>query len=59
MSPISIIILQKVAAKVNFVAADRGIMDCEVRWLLRKKFFGIAAISAASLVLFVLSLYII
>ena len=51
--------LQKVAAKVNFVAADRGIMDCEVRWLLRKKFFGIAAISAASLVLLVLSLYII
>ena len=41
--------LQKVAAKVDYAAADLGFMVCEVRWLLTKKFFGIAASSAASL----------
>ena len=45
----SIIMLQKVAAKVNFVPASLDFRACEVRWLLRKKFLGIAAISAASL----------
>ena len=47
--------LQKVAAKVDFVAADLGLMASEVRWLLPKKYFDFAATSAACL----LCLYII
>ena len=41
--------LQKVAAKVDYVAADFGFLACEVRWILKKKYFAIAAISAAIL----------
>ena len=47
--------LQKVAAMVNKVAADLGLMASEVRSLLPKKYFEIAATSAAGL----LCLYII
>ena len=41
--------LQKVAAMVDKVAADLGLMASEVRWLLPEKYFEIAACSAASL----------
>ena len=47
----SIIMLQKVAAKVNCIAADLCFMAYEVRWMLTKKIFGIAVSSAASLLL--------
>ena len=43
----SIIMLQKVAAMVNKVAADLRFRACKVRWLLMKIFFAIAASSAA------------
>ena len=39
--------LQKVAANVDNVAADLGFRAYEVRWLLKRKFFAIAATSAA------------
>ena len=39
--------LQKVAAKVDFVAANLCFMACEVRWLLPEKYFDFAASSAA------------
>ena len=39
--------LQKVAAMVDKVAADLGLMAYEVRWLLPKKYFDFAASSAA------------
>ena len=39
--------LQKVAAKMNKVAADLCLMAREVRWLLMKMFFALAATSAA------------
>ena len=41
--------LQKVAAKVDFVATDLCFMACEVRWLLYEKFFTLVATSAACL----------
>ena len=47
----SIIMLQKVAAMVNKVAADLRFRACKVRWLLMKIFFAIAASSAACLLL--------
>ena len=43
--------LQKVAAKVNKVAADLCLMAREVRWLLPEKYFDFAASSAAGLLL--------
>ena len=43
----SIIILQKVAAMVDKVAADLGLMASKVRWLLHKKYLDFAASSAA------------
>ena len=43
--------LQKVAAMVNKVAADLGFRAYEVRWLLMKIFFALAASSAADLLL--------
>ena len=49
------IMLQKVAAMVDKVAADLGLMAFEVRWLLPEKYFEIAATYAACL----LCLYII
>ena len=49
MGRVSIIMLQKVAAIVNKVAADLYFTYPKVRWLLRKIFFIIAATSAASL----------
>ena len=45
---VSIIMLQKVAAIVNKVAADLCFMPPKARCLLKKKFFSIAATSAAS-----------
>ena len=45
---VSIIMLQKVAANVRFVAADLCFMACKVRWILMKIFFALAATSAAS-----------
>ena len=39
--------LQKVAAKVNKVAADLCFRASKVRWLLHKKYFDFAASSAA------------
>ena len=39
--------LQKVAAMVDKVAADLGLMAYEVRWLLPEKYFDFAASSAA------------
>ena len=42
--------LQKVAAIVVKVAADLCFMACEVRWMLIKIFFTLAATSAASFV---------
>ena len=48
---ISIIMLQKVAAIVNKVAADLCVMASKVRLLLHKKFFEFAATSAACLLL--------
>ena len=45
----SIIMLQKVAAMVDKVAADLGFRAYEVRWLLPKKYFEIAVSSAACL----------
>ena len=44
---VSIIMLQKVAAKVNKVAADLCFRASKVRWLLHKKYFDFAASSAA------------
>ena len=41
--------LQKVAAEVDFVAADLCFMAYEVRWLLPEKYFDFAASSAACL----------
>ena len=46
---VSIIMMQKVAAIVNKVAADLYFICAKVRWLLRNIFFIIAATSAASL----------
>ena len=43
----SIIMMQKVAANVDNVAADLCFRASEVRWLLMKIFFAIAASSAA------------
>ena len=43
--------LQKVAAMVDKIAADLGLMASEVRWLLHKMFFKFAATSAAGLLL--------
>ena len=43
----SIIMIQKVAANVDNVAADLCFRASEVRWLLMKIFFAIAATSAA------------
>ena len=48
--------LQKVAAKVNKVAADLCFRASKVRWLLHKKYFDFAASSAA---IFCVPLYII
>ena len=48
---ISIIMLQKVAAIVNKVAADLCFRASKVRLLLHKKFFEFAATSAACLLL--------
>ena len=39
--------LQKVAAMVDKVAADLGLMASKVRWLLHKKYLDFAASSAA------------
>ena len=50
-----IIMMQKVAAIVNKVAADLGFRAYDVRWLLPEKYFDSAASSAAGL----LCLYII
>ena len=47
----SIIMMQKVAAMVINIAADLGLMASKVRWLLPKKYFEIAASSAAGLLL--------
>ena len=41
--------MQKVAAMVDKVAADLGLMASEVRWLLPKKYFDFAVSSAVSL----------
>ena len=41
--------LQKVAAIVNKIAADLGLMASKVRSLLPEKYFEIAATSAATL----------
>ena len=46
---ISIIMLQKVAAMMNKVAADLCFRASKVRLLLHKKFFEFAATSAAGL----------
>ena len=46
----SIIMMQKVAANVDNVAADLCFRASEVRWLLMKIFFAIAASSAADFV---------
>ena len=46
---VSIIMLQKVAAIVNKVAADLCFTSSQVRWLLKIFFLTIAATSAASL----------
>ena len=43
----SIIMLQKVAAMVDKVAADLCFRICKVRWILIKIFFALAASSAA------------
>ena len=43
----SIIMMQKVAAMVDKVAADLGLMASKVRSLLPEKYFEIAATSAA------------
>ena len=43
--------MQKVAANVDNVAADLCFRASEVRWLLMKIFFAIAATSAADLLL--------
>ena len=43
--------MQKVAAIVNKVAADLGLMASKVRSLLPEKYFEIAATSAACLLL--------
>ena len=53
---VSIIILQKVAAMVDKIAADLGLIASKVRLLLHKKFFILAASSAA---IFCVPLYII
>ena len=52
----SIIMLQKVAAMVDKIAADLGLIASKVRLLLHKKFFILAASSAA---IFCVPLYII
>ena len=44
---VSIIMLQKVAAMVDKIAADLGLIASKVRLLLHKKFFILAARSAA------------
>ena len=41
------IMLQKVAAMVDKVAADLGFKAYEVRWFLPEKYFDFAATSAA------------
>jgi len=46
--------LQKVAANVSFAAADLCFRASEVRWLLMKIFFALAASSAADFVCFYL-----
>ena len=43
----SIIMLQKVAAIIDKVAADLCFRASKVRWLLHKKYFDFAASSAA------------
>ena len=48
---VSIIMLQKVAAMVDKVAADLCFRACEVRLLLLEKYFDFAACSAACLLL--------
>ena len=53
---VSIIMLQKVAAMVDKIAADLGLIASKVRLLLHKKFFILAASSAAN---FCVPLYII
>ena len=53
---VSIIMLQKVAAMVNKIAADLGLIASKVRLLLHKKFFILAASSAA---IFCVPLYIV
>ena len=53
---VSIIMLQKVAAMVDKIAADLGLIASKVRLLLHKKFFILAASSAA---IFCVPLYII
>ena len=53
---ISIIMLQKVAAMVDKIVADLGLIASKVRLLLYKKFFILAASSAA---IFCVPLYII
>ena len=50
----SIIMMQKVAANVDNVAADLCFRASEVRWLLMKIFFALAASSAADFVCFYL-----
>ena len=47
----SIIMLQKVAAMVDKVAADLCFRASKVRWLLPEKYFDFAANSAAGLLL--------
>ena len=44
---VSIIMLQKVAARVDKVAADLELIASKVRLLLHKKYFDCAASSAA------------
>ena len=44
---VSIIMLQKVAARVDKVAADLELIASKVRLLLHKKYFDFAASSAA------------
>ena len=48
---VSIMMLQKLAAMVNKVAADLGFRAYEVRWLLHKMFFKFAATSNVCLLL--------
>ncbi len=50
----SIIMMQKVAANVDNVAADLCFRASKVRWLLMKIFFALAASSAADFVCFYL-----